>query len=170
MLGLLAAIGQELLNRRFRTKEAVQRYLNIPVLGTLPAARGKWNPHPQLFQGAPASSFSEAVRLMRTSVELTSENKSIKSLLVTSPKPNEGKTTVALNLARSIAMGKKKVLLIDMNLRKPDVSAWPGSESGPLEHLGLRADTREKGLEFEGVDKLLCNGLSLAGFRRSRGC
>jgi capsular exopolysaccharide synthesis family protein len=126
MLGLLAVLARALLDRRLRTQDDVRRYTGIPLLGAIPAARGISLANP--LTDAPYSQFSQGVRLVRNNVDVAGEAKSMKVLLVTSPQAGEGKTTVALNLARSMAMEKKRVLLIDADLSKPDISSAFGLE------------------------------------------
>ena len=66
----------------------------------------------------PKSYVSELFRTLRTNVQFMSSSKGLKSLLVTSTLPGEGKTWVASNLAVAFAQADKKVVLIDADMRK----------------------------------------------------
>src|SRR5205823_7292937 len=66
-------------------------------------------------------SFEEAIRTLRNSILLGSFDRRIRSLMITSATPGEGKSTVAVHLALAHAQQKHKTLLIDCDLRRPSV-------------------------------------------------
>ena len=66
----------------------------------------------------PKSSMSEAIRTLRTTLQFASVDKKIKTILVTSSVPGEGKSFVAANLAVAFADSGSKVLLVDCDIRK----------------------------------------------------
>lgn len=69
----------------------------------------------------PKSISSEAYRTLRTNIQYSSFDKEIRTIVVTSSEPGEGKSTTAGNLALSFAQGEKSVILIDCDLRKPSL-------------------------------------------------
>jgi capsular exopolysaccharide synthesis family protein len=70
---------------------------------------------------SPRSPISEAYRTLRTNLQFVSLDKPLQTLLVTSPGPEEGKSTMLANLAIAIAQGEKKVILVDCDLRRPNL-------------------------------------------------
>ena len=66
----------------------------------------------------PKSSFSESIKTVRTNLQFSLVNKDIKTILLTSPEPGDGKSFVSANLAVAFTQENKKVLLIDADLRK----------------------------------------------------
>ena len=69
----------------------------------------------------PKSMAAESYRVLRTSLEYLSIDKDIKTIVVTSSEPGEGKSTVSGNLASILAQNNKKVIIIDCDLRKPTI-------------------------------------------------
>jgi capsular exopolysaccharide synthesis family protein len=128
MLGMLFGVGLtfliELLNDLVRTPRDVARYLRIRLLGIIPhivddeQARG--TDLYQITRLNPYSIISESYRRLRTNLKLTGSGAG-KVLVVTSGGPEEGKTSVAVNLAAAFVAENKKVLLVDSNFRRPSL-------------------------------------------------
>ena len=73
----------------------------------------------------PDSIPSEAFKALRTRVQFSKIGKdALKTILITSPAPSEGKTTIAINLAGTFAQSNKKTLIIDSDLRKPRIQMF----------------------------------------------
>lgn len=110
---------------------------------------------------APAyAALAEAFRSLRTSVLLSSANRAPRSILITSPQPGDGKTTVTINLAISLAQLGQRTLLIDCDLRRPCTHRLFGQreEAGLVSYLtgqqGWREAVRSTGVT--GLDALFC--------------
>lgn len=80
-----------------------------------------------------SSAMDEAIRTLRTNISFSSVDNKIKSLLITSSSPAEGKSTITVNLGRSMAQNGAKVLIIDCDLRHPSI----GDVSGNTSIVGL---------------------------------
>jgi polysaccharide biosynthesis transport protein len=140
-LGLIAAVGRERLDRSVKTPDDVERDLRLPFLGLLPqidgesaAARGSRRrrrrrgeseaplPTPELItHERPTAGVAEAARAIRTNILFMSPDKPLRTLLVTSSAPAEGKTMVACLLATTMAQAGQRVLLVDCDLRRPRI-------------------------------------------------
>jgi capsular exopolysaccharide synthesis family protein len=133
LTGIVLALLLERLDNTVKTTHEVELRLGVPVLGALNITRVKSGMQlERVFLEDPQTSFSEAIRTIRSGVMLSSLDSPRKIVLVTSSVPEEGKTTVAANLA--FALGQvKKTLLIDADMRRPKIGrALGGAHSNLL--------------------------------------
>jgi non-specific protein-tyrosine kinase len=102
----------------------------------------------------PRSPVSEAYRTLRTNLSFTSLDKPIQTLVVTSPAPDEGKSTTVANLAVTMAQGGKRTILVDCDLRRPTLHTLFDLETEPgLTDLVLD-ETADPPLRETGVEGL----------------
>lgn len=119
MLGVFLAFLFEYLDNTIKTPEDVRKYLELSVIGTIPKVKDEDKKLISLTD--PKSPITEAFRTLRTNIQFSSIDKQLKTIIITSSTPGEGKSTISANLAGTIAQGEKKVLLVDCDLRKPKV-------------------------------------------------
>lgn len=130
-MGLTAALLAFLSYSRdsVKTEEDFRIKLNLKRLATIPQERRRLSQgldfrkqkHLLINQFPISYQFTEAVELLRTSFEYRAEKQSCKVILVTSTMPNEGKSTVSVNLALSLAKAGSRVIFIDGDLRNPTI-------------------------------------------------
>lgn len=127
------AIGLELLDTSVRTPQDIVRHVNVSVLGSIPDVDDEEVEIEQLetaVRDAPQSMMTEAFRTVRSNLQFSAPVDRMHTILVTSPRPEDGKTTIASNLAASMAMGGRRVLLVDANLRRPALHRFYPSGDG----------------------------------------
>ena len=122
-------------------EDELKRLINLRCLGVLPLVKrmnkGKHEACPMLGEDGNHLGFSESVRLLRIRTEKIMKEQNMKVLLVSSATPGEGKTTVAINLAKALADKGKRTLLIDCDLRNPSVAKNLGqaNKNGLVDYL-----------------------------------
>jgi capsular exopolysaccharide synthesis family protein len=142
LLGILLAFVQESLDVSVKTVEHAEALINAPSLAMIPAANssqfhqygflkrreaGSGNGVAALaVLKDPGSPQAEAYRALRTAVLLSTASRPPQTLLVTSSHPGEGKTCTSLNLAAALAKAGSGVLIVDADLRKPQIAGLLG--------------------------------------------
>ena len=121
-MSLLLVFAVESLDHGFTTLEQVERELGVPALGPVPTVRrgagGARAPEDDILE-RPASAFGEAIRSLYISLMLSNGNRPPRVILFASALPGEGKSTLALSLARLMANSGKNVVVVDCDLRRP---------------------------------------------------
>lgn len=155
LLGLLAGLGfallRERLDRTMSSPAKVEQISGLKVLGTLPQAADLSSGN-RLYMDiarpdspAPISTLAESTRSLRTNLQFTAQEQAPRVLLVTSPQAGEGKTTLAANLALSLALTGTPTVLIDADYRDPAVALTFGQDlpQGLTEVLAAKASFDE---------------------------
>jgi succinoglycan biosynthesis transport protein ExoP len=123
LLGIVGGIGLALifdnLDTRLYSKKQMEVVSGLPILGDIPEDKHLKTKKTMLYNQP--GIFSDAFRRLRTNLFSNQKNENIKHLLVTSPVVSDGRTEIASNLALSLALNNKKVLLVDANLRAPAI-------------------------------------------------
>jgi len=121
-LGCGAAYILEYFDRTVKTTSDVEKIFNLPVIGYVNQIDGDDN-YATFISKNPNSILAENFRLLRSNIEFFQISNPIKTILITSPSQGNGKTTIASNLALSIAQAEQDVVLVDADMRRPAVHA-----------------------------------------------
>jgi capsular exopolysaccharide synthesis family protein len=168
LLGLGAAFLAERLDPVFHSSDELKNETNLPLLGVIPLQKDlqaiekvleislpklqignsrvkteSSDKNQQKRQGYKTSGFLEAFRSLNTNIRLLGSDNTLTSFVVSSAEPGDGKSTVSTNLAQAAAAMGQRVLLIDADLRRPQVHHRLGIENG------------------QGLSNILATGLAL---------
>jgi capsular exopolysaccharide synthesis family protein len=136
VLGALLAVGyavvRSVVDRRLRADDDVERRFGTPIVGRIPLNKSAAPRGIQVSDDRDAGSWSsgEAFRKLRTNLSYMSVDAPPRVIVVASPRPEDGKSTVAANLAAAIALSGQAVTLVDGDLRRPTVAATLGLVEG----------------------------------------
>lgn len=168
-LGIAVTFLREYLDVRIRTPEDLKRHglqmstavalmdselKNLGAKGIVPFDGKQIDAH-MLTLTNPLTPVAESFRRLRTSIQYARLDKPLRSLVVTSPNPSEGRSTVVANLAVAFAQAGKRVLLLDTDLRKPALHSEFGlnREPGLCDYL-FGESTQEEVLQKRIIENL----------------
>lgn len=175
-LGMGLVLIYALLRKTIRNEEDLKYTLNTTLLGMLPEVKEKKVLITEEWKKK--SRYQEDMYSLQNRVDYLMKKDGQKVLLVTSTEPSEGKTTVAVNLALAMAQRGEKVLLIDGDLRKPDIKKYfeiPRSKKNIASVLKKESGVSEAAvyLEDEGIyvlrgEKPVANPVAVINSRRMK--
>ncbi len=149
LFGVLVATMLERLDNGFRTSARLEEVLRVPVLATIPDLAGKklLGGQKRLRGGKvcaaddviekPLGAYAEAIRGLQMGLTLSNVDEAPKVVVVTSAIPDEGKTTIAVSLARHVALTGRKVILVDGDLRRPSVLEATSAPQGEFDLIDV---------------------------------
>jgi succinoglycan biosynthesis transport protein ExoP len=127
LIGLLGGVGlafaAEALDTTITSQQQVEERLGLTFLGIIPSIEKAKDGSSQdlVVHSQPKSAVAECLRAVRTNLLFMSPEKPLKTIMVTSPGPQEGKTTTATSLAITMAASGNRVLLVDADMRRPRI-------------------------------------------------
>jgi capsular exopolysaccharide synthesis family protein len=129
--GLIVGVGvaalRESLDSTIRSPEALTKATASPMLSAIPYDSTAVK-DPLITEGSAQSTRAEAMRQLRTNLQFVNVDRPLRSVVVSSAVPGEGKSTTACNLAIAFAEAGKRVMLIDADLRRPRIAEYMGVE------------------------------------------
>jgi polysaccharide biosynthesis transport protein len=138
LLGLLVGVGGafalEGLDPRIHREETLRRIIRLPVLARVPRERVRSSHHLPLRPGEISPAAEESYRMLRIALGLRGTAPAHRSIMITGSTHAEGKSSVALNLAATVAAAGHSVILVEADLRRPSLAG----ALGPLVNRGRR--------------------------------
>jgi capsular exopolysaccharide synthesis family protein len=151
VLSVAVAFLIEYFDDTLKAKEDISRVLEVSTIGEIGALRNKNDRLVTVSE--PRSANAEAYRILRTNISFSSIDKPIKTILITSASPGEGKSVTAANLAATTAQAGYRTLLLDCDLRQPtqhkvfNTSNDVGLTNSLLAHANLQSFVRNSRVE-----------------------
>jgi len=131
LLGLLALAILSRLGRRIKSKATLERIMELPVIASVPlvgrrSKRSSVDDNPAIGFREGNEPLLESMRMLRSNLKVLGFGETKRTLLVTSATPGEGRSTLAANLAISMALAGDRVVLVDADLRNPSLHTYLG--------------------------------------------
>lgn len=121
ILPVIVIIPKEILNVRLSEKSQLQRMTDVVILGELPDYNGN---DTIVVRPGNREPIAEMYRLMRTNLQFILNDKHKKVINITSTEPGEGKSTFSINMAMTLALTGKKVIMVGLDIRKPSLASY----------------------------------------------
>ncbi|MEA3447542.1 MAG: polysaccharide biosynthesis tyrosine autokinase [Bacteroidota bacterium] len=118
-IGFLIILVRYLFYNKISTVQEISTFTDIPVIGAIPLHSGKTEHSQLVVHKNPKSVLTESFRNIRSNMAFLVDKKSSSMITISSTVSGEGKTFIAINLGGILAMANKKVILLDLDLRKP---------------------------------------------------
>jgi polysaccharide biosynthesis transport protein len=123
VVGLVLAFLAEALDRRVRSEHEIDEALALPLLARIPQPpRGLQKTNDLVMLRESSGAQAETFRKLRTSIEFVNPDGALKTIMVTSAVEQEGKSTTIANLAVALASSSRRVVVVDLDLRRPYLS------------------------------------------------
>lgn len=181
-IGLVLAVGGalliEFLDDTIKTPEDVDQAIRVSTLGSIVRTHGRKETNGLVAAHEPLSPATEGYRALRTNVQVFSVDEPLRTLVVTSPNPSDGKTTIVANLGIVMAQAGNRVVLVDADLRRSmlhknfELSNREGLSNALLEDEpaldGWLRETEIENLRVLTSGPLPPNASELLGSRRMR--
>lgn len=170
-LGILFLLAYN--DSTIRRYDDLKKYLSVTCLGSVPLTRfkkrkQKFDARILITNDKIPPDFAESISSLRARVEKEMRQKKKKTLLISSSVPGEGKTTVSLNLAIALSKRKKKVLLIDGDLRNPSLHSNLEIDAKDIK-VGITDVLKGKAKPEEAIMSVKETGLDLILGRKATG-
>lgn len=115
------------INKKVMTEDHIIKNTNVPVLGTIPFTGETSN---VIVSDGKRSAGAEMFRLIRANLQFIGEGAHNKVILFTSSISGEGKSFITINLGLTLALAKKKIIIIELDMRKPKLAKYLGLKAG----------------------------------------
>jgi succinoglycan biosynthesis transport protein ExoP len=167
--GLVFAVGlaflREALDTRVRSAAEISERLGLPLLGRIPEPpRSVRENHRLVMFENPSGVHAEAFRIVRTNLEFVNLERGARTIMVTSALEKEGKSTTVANLAVALARAGRRVVLVDLDLRRPLLARFfkvkdrPGLTDVALGHADLEEALTPVAIDSVNYDDAAGNG------------
>jgi capsular exopolysaccharide synthesis family protein len=122
IIGISLVFVVEQLDTGYRSMEQIEQLTEVAALGLVPMVKTKKGDSvARLILDQPISSYAESIRNLFVGLMLSNVDRPPKIVLVTSSMPDEGKSSITLSLARTVALSGRKVVVVDCDLRRPSL-------------------------------------------------